>query len=226
MLHLFVKLKFGPVDLTDRGPAILWWMTATSLADLAPVAMVLAAFSFGAAGIGEEFHRGTIQFLLARPRRRLHFVWTGWIVGAAELALLVSVAYGISRRFGSQTVFGNFTWRQIHGISSPEAAAWKSILLIFIVALLLYSLAYFTTLLMRGGRNGFNLAVGILIVYCAVWDLLHFVWHMEFPFIFTMFEWTFRSTGPDSFPVSAFTYLLVAMIFPFASQWLLERAEV
>ncbi|MBI3405536.1 MAG: hypothetical protein HY046_08775 [Acidobacteria bacterium] len=224
LTYVFVRVIYGPLDFADRGTAFLWWATAAALADGALVAVGLSAISFGACGIGEEFHRGTIQFLLARPRRRFQFVWTGWAVGAAELALLTPIAYLISRRLGSRAVFSDPIWHGMNKHGPEEAAAWKTILLFFIVSLLLYSLTYFTTMLMRGGRNGFNLAVLIFTAYFGLYVLLSLVWHEEIPIIFTMFHQL--SDEPNSFPESALGWALLALAFPVASQLVFERAEV
>jgi len=228
VFHAAVTLDYASWS-PARGPnAHLWSASAATFAELARILVLLSGFSFGACGIGEEFHRGTIHFLLARPRSRGYFVWTGWAVGAAELALLVPLSYLISVQMGIFSLQRDPAWQASTGavpLKWPEAEAWKMILAMYIMTLVLYSLTYFTTLLMRGARNGMNTAVLVVCGYGGTALLLYRVWQKEMPIIWNMLGELSRP--PFAFPIaSAAGWLAVALAFPVLSHWIIRRAEV
>ncbi len=212
-----------------RGPsALLWRATAAAIGELVRALVMLTGFAFGACGLGEEFHRGTVPFLLARPRSRGYFVWTGWAMGAAQLALLVPLGYLVSAQFGTRWLQRDAVWQAATSavpLKWPEAEAWKMILAIYIMALVFYSLTYFTTLLMRGARNGMNTAVLVVCAYFGIAVLLYGVWQKELPVVWRMLGELSRP--PFAFPTaSAAGWLAVALAFPVLSHWIFRRAEV
>jgi hypothetical protein len=57
---------------------------------------LFAALALGALGASEQFAGSTVHFLFTKPRSRAYFVWTGWVVGCAQLLAIdiVNLAAG------------------------------------------------------------------------------------------------------------------------------------
>jgi hypothetical protein len=99
---------------------------------------------------------------------------------------------------------------------------------LFVGSASLYSLTYFLTVLARSGEQGVSYGLGILLIDLFLPVAGHF-WHVHLSsvgsFILAGCEWA--TTPTLAFPHGKLIiYAVVALAFPLAAQWVLERAEV
>jgi len=208
-----------PVRSGDGAPKVppqeLWRAT---LIVFGSAIVGFAGLGLGASGIGEEFDQGTVEFLLTRPRRRRYFVWAGWVTGAAALFIMVALA-----------VLSSFA-TLVYVTQSPSN--WRMPVMIvplFVFGAVVYSLTYFMTALVKNGRAGLSLSLGIIVLDLLLpWltALLHRRINLPTPIdVLEASKWaTIRAAH---FPVAAtIAWVLVALAFPLATQFLFERTEV
>jgi ABC-type transport system involved in multi-copper enzyme maturation permease subunit len=187
------------------------------LVSLGSFAMAFAGLGLGASGVGEEFAQGTVEFLLTRPRRRRYFVWAGWATGAATLFIMVTLAV-----LGSFATFVYVT-KSVHH--------WKFLTMavpLFVLGAVVYSLTYFMTALMKSGRTGLSLSLGLFVIALFLPVAVNLLWRIDLPTPLDVLAASKWATLPGAhFPVAAtIGWSLVALALPLAAQFLFERAEV
>jgi ABC-type transport system involved in multi-copper enzyme maturation permease subunit len=182
----------------------------------------LAAMSFGATGIGEEFAHKTAEFLLTKPRSVRYFVWTAWAANAAQFLTLTASLIIV----GASVL----SWRY-------HAPLTGRLLLPFVPGLimtfLIFGMTYLLAVLHKNGRNGFQSSLGIVIVFPIIcWALEHF-WQIRLPSPADMYPVgifglmshpELASTFPHLWPLAGWS--AVALACPFIAQLVLERTEV
>jgi len=150
-----------------------WYETARLLIATPLGFVYLAPFILGAVTLGEEYAKGTLPFLLTRPRQRSSLVWMSWLVGATALGILVFLS--LAFLFGSPGPpayplgeFGFFVWRES--------------LLTFLVPLFFYSLTFFMTMLFKSGHHGSGAALLITVAYLAMATWLSVSFEIRLPY--------------------------------------------
>jgi hypothetical protein len=119
------------------------------------------------------------------------------------------------------------------------AANWKLLVVIvplFVFGAVVYSLTYFMTALLKNGRAGLSTSLGLFVLYCLLPVALNLPWVVDFlhrrinlptpvDVLFAASKW---ATLPGAhFPlITTLGWCLVAVAFPLAAQFFLERAEV
>jgi ABC-type transport system involved in multi-copper enzyme maturation permease subunit len=204
-----------PGDWAHGMPAVeLWRLT---LIDFGSIIIVFAALGLGASGVGEESAQGTVEFLLTRPRRRRYFVWTGWVAGAVTLFIMVALAVVAS--FIALVYF------------TKSAGTWKLLVVIvplFVFGAVVYSLTYLMTALVKNGRAGLSLSLGLVLIGLSLPMAVHLRWRVDLPSPADVLAASKWATIPGMhFPlITTLAWSLVALAMPLATQFLLERAEV
>ena len=212
----------GSAGSAPKVPPLDWWRAGLIVSG-SPV-VFLAGLGLGASGVGEEFAQGTAEFLLTRPRRRRYFVWAGWATGAVELFIIVALA-----------VLASFV-TLAYVIKS--AGNWKLLAIIvplFVFGAVVYSLTYFMTALLKNGRAGLSVGLGVFVLYSLLPVALGLPWVIAFlhrkinlptPLGVLMASRWVTIPGVH-FPVAVtLGWSLVALAFPLAAQFFFERAEV
>jgi hypothetical protein len=100
ILCTLLVFKMGSNPELAKNP-MMWkgipelWSRATQfvLGGYGSLITVIWALALGSASLGEEFQKGTAEFLLSRPRRRRYWVWVGWSAGVCEMAVTACVAW-------------------------------------------------------------------------------------------------------------------------------------
>jgi hypothetical protein len=190
-------------------------MWRVSVDALLPAALGLVPFAglvLGALGVGVEFEKGTADFLLSRPRTRNYLLWMSWAVGAAQMTTLVLVSFLL-------LFLRTTTLRGIESVNEALrlAAGFATL------ALLVYSLTYMMTTLVRNSRNGTGLAIFVTLAYggLVVWLRL---WHeVRLPVFVDLYDRWYRA-GPD-FPPAVVGWLAVCLALMVVAQWRFQRAE-
>ncbi len=182
---------------------------------------------FGSFGVGRGLGEGSGSFLFSRPRTRAFFVWSDWGCGMAQLLLLVLAANAV-------LAFGYY---RIAPDSGPVLVAGAPVSMATIFALhcvagllltgLIFGLTYFSSVLTRG--HGLMLAVGVLLAYFIAKAVMKYRWQITLPDI-TLTEFVQSSTRnmrfADHLGLSIALRAGVALLFPFAAQWLLQTSDI
>lgn len=166
---------------------------------------IVAAVSLGSVSIGEEWDRGSLEFLLTRPYPRWRFLWTAWAVGAGELLTLATLPILLS------TVVEYYWFGDVH--------AWRLLKvtpLLFGTASTVYGTTFLFSMLLRSGRKGMNAAFGSIAA--TVLALLGYGGGSRSMVLYAV---DIVSASPK-----LLMWLPVLLVFPIAAQLLLERAEI
>jgi ABC-type transport system involved in multi-copper enzyme maturation permease subunit len=196
------------------------WLSSGHLLVAMPVfAVPLAGFFLGACGVGEELGKGSSAFLIARPRSRRYFLWTGWFAGACQVLAIFLLAV---------------LFRSLRLLAPPHAGVYPGprsntfqpgdLVMIAALGLLIYSLTYFFTTILRSGRLGSNVALATVIIYSTVkaWLAVTFQIHLPLasdPYLRRWFGFPWHLIT-DALPSVALAVILV-----YAAQLHFERAE-
>jgi ABC-type transport system involved in multi-copper enzyme maturation permease subunit len=132
---------------------------------------VLAGIMLGASGVGEEFKQGSLEFLLAQPRKRNYFVWMGWCVGLTELLVIISIATAVAL---SALIYVTHSTKL-----APRFTA--AIPLMFAVAAISYAITYLMTIVTRSARSGIIGTAVVFMVYGGASFLLQHAFQIETP---------------------------------------------
>jgi len=204
-----------PGNWAHKVPAVELWRMG--VIDLGSIIVAFAALGLGASGVGEEFAQGTVEFLLTRPRRRRYFVWAGWAAGVATLLIMIALA-----------VLASFV-TLVYVMKS--AGNWKllaTVVPLFVLGAVVYSLTQFMTALVKNGRTGLSLGLGIIVIDLLLPVAVRMRWEIALPSFVDVLEAAKWATGPGThFPVMVILgWSLAALAFPLATQFLFGRAEV
>jgi len=219
-----IAVRLGDPGMIQKGAVPLTsvaWSTATEVAfaTCASIFALIWGLMLGAAAsLGEDFKEKTVDFLLVRPRRRRYWAWMGWWAGVCELSVMVALAVGAS--------FGTVVYLTGH------VQMWWPLATILPFALggaLAYGLTYLMALVARSGRQGLSYGIGILFICLLLPTVASHYWNVNLPSIWGFMTAACRSlTGASgAFPFGALLFwTFIALVFPFASQLVLERREV
>jgi hypothetical protein len=196
----------------------IWSWGMNSLAGLLLPAVIWSALAFGFISVGREYGSGAMAFVLTRPQKRWRIVWSEWALAVAEICLVLSMLvigmtpflYMINR------IGAGFA-----GLVLPGALA---------VAACLYGLTQFLTLLTGSSARGLSATLATVLFYIFLPSALNDWWHISWPLKVTelslsIFDVDWGELQLPSWEI-ALLWAIVAMIFPFLSQWLIERREV
>jgi hypothetical protein len=187
------------------------------------------AWLLGSFGVGRDLGEGSGSFLFTRPRRRATFVWSDWSLGMAEVVVM--------------SVLANFAiWLMIHRIllsmGDPlggrmlfgdnavplVAAMWMSAVGGILIAGLIFSVTYASTVAVRHAR-GIILSLGLFVGYLVVGAIVHHYWDgVSFP---NLTLHAFTPYGPNTragWEIAARALLL--LLFPLLAQLSLERSDI
>jgi len=216
LYHLAVRNMLpwssGAIGTTDP----VWQQTASSLLQSFLFLIPLAGFVLGALGVGSEFSKQTISFLLTRPRSRRYFLWSSWAVGACESAVLTAATILVlGTRPGE-------TGAAATGYSGALLA--QAFVLVSIISVFLYSLTFFFTVLFRKEQHGTNAAFGTVFVYSIVAIMLRIAYGIKIPLFWELYAGALRADVV--FPaMKAASWLSLAILLAVFSHLLLEKAE-
>jgi ABC-type transport system involved in multi-copper enzyme maturation permease subunit len=221
LFFTLIMVKTGGKDVNP----LLWkdipqlWSRTTEfvLGAYGSMITIIWAVALGSASLGEEFQKGTAEFLLSRPRRRRYWVWVGWSVGVSEMAVAAFVGAGATLATLAWFTGYVFTWR-ILAAALPLTIGGAAI----------YSLAYFLAVVARSGRLGLSYSIGIMAISFLLPVAVRNYWHIHVPSIWDFMAQAskFIVTGSGASHAGAYLgWTIVALAFPFATQLLLERAE-
>ena len=202
-----------------QDPALMVKTTTTMILSVLLWSGFLSGAFLGATASGSELDPGTIEYLWTRPRPRASFTWTHWSICLAELIMVTTIpTYLAAALLGTLT--GN--WNQWVLLTAP----W----LLVLAGLPMLGLTTAATAMRRSGKGGLIAASGIVVVYVVLRQIAVGPLHLNLPPVFMgPIRWLFLYYTPQSmlFPWGSLTTIVVlAIVFPLAAQYLLQRAEV
>ncbi len=175
--------------------------------------LMAVALGLGAIGASHEFAENTAHFLFTKPRSRAYFVWVGWAVGFAEL--LAVAAVNILVGWATLSHYGK------NPLHSTVLGSMKTVQLgsILIYGLYIYCLTYSLTTVLRNGLKGIGASLAIIVglPYFAI--AIRWRWHINLPL-------PTDTIGRLPVAISGSIWILVAMLFVLAAQFLVERTEI
>lgn len=207
-------LGFASSGLWGISKAI-WEQTADVILRTGVLLVPLAGFILGALGVGAEFDRGTIPFLLTRPRTRAHYLWQSWLVSAAEMTVLVAISILL------------FTTR-IQFTSRPPAWSaedfFRTVAAMLVPAGVIFCTTFSFTVFLRKEQHGTNAAVAAIFSYSGLFVIIKLLFNVRLPIFWELYASAFgRSALPT---LSVVSWMGVALILLFASHFSFQRAEV
>jgi hypothetical protein len=198
----------------------------------------LLAWSFGSFGLGRDLGEKSGSFLLSRPIRRSSFIWMDWGCGLAQLFLIVVLsnlavwfqAYRIVAAAGDPLhgyiPLNNSTIR-LSSLATITSCA------VFLVVALVFSFTYFCTILIKHARGATFGALALAGYMAAAHILQHYWPNIQLPgLVVQEFAQLTTKTGNSLAGISDHLWLwmsiraVVVLLFPFAAQVFLEKADI
>jgi hypothetical protein len=197
-----------------------------------PISFV--AWLLGIFGVGKDLGEGSGSYLFTRPRSRAYFVWCDWGVGMVQLLPIVAL---------SNLVLGVLLHRIIVGVGDPlhgsVVIAGRPVTLAFIVWLnfgaafllagLVYSLTYFSTVLVKHAK-GLIYGAGALVGYMFLEQVVPHYWpgiHLPSLVLQEFIQRHLSVTGiSNHLGVSVLIRTVIILLFPFATQFIVEKTDI
>jgi ABC-type transport system involved in multi-copper enzyme maturation permease subunit len=175
--------------------------------------IMFVALALGALCASEEFAGSTIHFLFTKPRSRAYFLWTGWAVGCAELLAIALINWAA----GSLTL-AHYGKNSVHS-TILDSTMNQQLAGAAIEGLYVYCLTYALTVVLRNGLRGLGASMAIVFGVPFFAIAVRWRWKINLP----------SPTGPIA-SLSPLTsnaiWLIVALLFVFAAQLVVERTEI
>lgn len=171
--------------------------------------LLVVALGLGAIGAVQEFTDKTAHFLFTKPRSRAYFVWAGWAVGCIEFLVIILV----NLLSGWLTV--------AHYSKVPVRPAFVGLFKmqdigLIISTLILFSLTYSMTAVLRNGLKGLGASLGTVMLFQAVANAMRLRWNFDI----------IQLIGKLPLLVSSAGWVVLALLFVFAAQLVVARAEI
>jgi hypothetical protein len=192
------------------------------------------AWLLGGFGVGRDLGERSGSYLFTRPRSRAYFVWCDWAVGMALLVPIVALL---------NLVFGVLVHRMIVAAGDPLHGSvliagrpvtlvfivWLNFVASFLLAGLVFSATYFSTVLMKHAK-GLIYVAGAFVGYIFLEEVLPHYWpgfHLPNLMLREFIQSRLAVRGiADHLGVSAFIRAAIILIFPFATQFVLQKTDV
>jgi hypothetical protein len=199
---------------------------------LFPVSFI--AWLLGSYGVGRDLGEKTGSYIFTRPRSRAFFIWSDWSFGMAELLVVVALLSAVVglylRRFliaSGDPSHGQYVEIYNQTVTLPYAV-FLNFTAAFLLAGLVFSVTYFSTILLRNSR-GLILGAGALLGYLVLKPILQHYWPGLYMPDLVAPSWvkTMVDSGiKGDFWLSLALRAVVVVLFPFAAQLLLEKTDI
>jgi hypothetical protein len=229
------------VSIVSKDVVIDHYAPFENLPNIFPFALTLQAFpiSFvawllGSFGVGRDLGERSGSYVFTRPKSRAYFVWCDWGVGMAQLLPIVALL---------NLVLGVLLHRIIVAVGDPlhgsVVIAGKPVTLAFIVwlnfgtafllAALVYSLTYFSTVLLKHAK-GIIYGAGVLVGYLFLEQVVpHYLPGIHLPRLVLQefIQSHLVVTGISShLGVSVLIRTAIILLFPFATQFVVQKTDI
>jgi hypothetical protein len=175
--------------------------------------MTVITLGLGAIGAIHEFADKAVHFLFTKPRSRAYFVWVGWAVGCIEVLAIAIV--NLLAGSVTLTLYGKDPfWSALFG-----ALRGFNIAAIFIYGLFVYGQTYSLTAVLRNGLKGLGASLGLTTGLWAFAAAMRARWGVHVPI-------PADRIGSLPVAISNGIWILVALLFVFGAQIVVNRSEV
>ena len=231
-LLLLIVLKGHAVVTTSGGgptidklPQVLVVLLIVQSVPLGFLGWILGSF-----GVGRDLGEGSGSFIFTRPRSRASFVWRDWGFGMAEL-LIVTVSLNLViglqlyRIFAAGSQGGALP---TDPAVSPVLSASLTCMASFLLAGLIFSLTYFSTILIKSSK-GTMLGAGALLGYVILKAVVEHYWpSVQLPGLLPDLPVLAQTLSGISSTLwlSLTLRSVVVLVFPIAAQLVLEKADL
>ena len=218
----------------DRGPFEF-------LPNIFPVLLIVQAFplSFvawllGFFGVGRDLGERSGSYLFTRPRSRAYFVWCDWSVG---MAVLLPIVAFLALLFGALlrriiVALGDPLHGSVMIAGSPVTLTfivWLNFVAAFLLAGLVFSLTYFSTVLVKHAK-GLIYGAGVLVGYIFLEQVVPHYWpgiHLPTLVLQEFIQSHRNVTGiSNHLGVSVAIRAAIILLFPFATQFVLQKTDI
>ncbi len=193
----------------------MWEQGVEAMLVTSVFAMPLVGFVLGAQGVGAEFERRTIPFLLTRPRHRFFYLWASWLVGAVEVVALVAISILL---YASRS----------HMPSSPPASsangALGAVAAMIVPAGVIYCLTFCFTVFLKKEQHGTTAAVAAIFSYSGIFVVIRLIYNIKLPIFWELYVGAFNPAKPLPL-LSVSVWLGLALAFVAASHFHFQNAE-
>ncbi len=213
--------------------AQLWniWSVFLSLQILP---LCFTAWIFGGFGVGHDLGERSGSFVFSRPRSRAWFMWRDWSFGLSQI-LFIAICLNLAGWLQVHRVLvavgdpgRNFALSQ-SGALSIAPFAGLTCTAAFLLAALVFSLTYFSTILIKNAR-GIFVSAGVVLGYHVLGAVVQHYWpSVELPSLLLQ---AFVSSNHTVHSLANHLGLDIAiragivLFFPFAAQFVLERTDI
>ncbi|HTV07093.1 MAG TPA: hypothetical protein VME86_17115 [Acidobacteriaceae bacterium] len=185
-------------------------------------------------GVGKNFGEDSGSYLLTRPRTRAWFLWNDWGYTMAQIAIIVT-ATNLIFLLAIHHIFALMHMPAAVPVDAGSATISVTFLILLVsIAVLLcagiiYGLSYFSTILIRR-TSGVMLGAGILLGYFILGGVLHhYAPSVHLPGLVMNIFAHGHHTGPQlsgGLAANILARAAVVLALPFATQLILDRAEI
>jgi hypothetical protein len=197
-----------------------------------PISFV--AWLLGSFGVGRDLGDRSGSYVFTRPRRRAYFVWCDWCVGMAQLLPIVALL---------NLVVGVLLHRVIVAVGDPlhgsvviagrpvkmAFVVWLNFGAAFLLAGLVYSLTYFSTVLAKHAK-GLIYGAGVLVGYMFLEQIVPHYWpgiHLPNLVLQEFIQSDRQVTGiSNHLGISMVIRAAIILLFPFAAQYVLLKTDL
>lgn len=232
VLNLRRQSVVDPLQSFDQ---LLTFLPMTLLLQAFPVSFI--AWLFGSFGVGRDLGERSGSYLFSRPRSRAFFVWHDWGLGMAQLLLIVSLL-NLVLGFRIHVLLISAGSR-FHGsiVLSDRPVTLASVVCLncaaaFLLAGLVFSLTYFSTVLVKHAR-GIILGAGSLLGYVILGQVArHYSAVIHLPSLILPISPQFTVAHPivtgitDHFASSMALRACIILFFPLAAQLALQNSDI
>ncbi len=222
-----IMVSGGPPSI-DQLPKVLVVLLIVQSIPLGFLGWVLGSF-----GVGRDLGDGSGSFVFTRPGSRASFVWRDWAFGMAELltiTVLLNLVIGVQlyKLFAA----GGAASQSGALLTSPAVSPVLSVSLTcftsFLLTALIFSVTYFSTILLKSSK-GVMLGAGALLGYVILRSVVAHYWpSVQLPGLLPDLPLLAQTVSgiPGGLWLSMALRTAVVVLFPFAAQLVLEKADL
>jgi hypothetical protein len=218
----------------DRGPFEYLPNIFPFLLSVQAFPLSFVAWLLGFFGVGRDLGERSGSYLFTRPRSRAYFVWCDWGVGMAVLLPIVAFL---------ALLFGALLRRIIVALGDPLHGSfmiagspvtltfivWLNFVAAFLLAGLVFSLTYFSTVLVKHAK-GLIYGAGVLVGYIFLEQVVPHYWpgiHLPTLVLQEFIQSHRNVTGiSNHLGVSVAIRAAIILLFPFATQFVLQKTDI
>ena len=192
------------------------------------------AWLLGFFGVGRDLGERSGSYLFTRPRSRAYFVWCDWGVG---MAVLLPIVAFLALLFGALlhrilVALGDPLHGSVVIAGSPVTLTfivWLNFVAAFLIAGLVFSLTYFSTVVMKHAK-GIIYGAGVLVGYIFLEQVVPHYWpgiHLPTLMLQEFIQSHRNVTGiSDHLGISVAIRAAIILLFPIATQFVLQKADI